>query len=141
MNHLSIVKPTLPSDPPKIETMTDANITLSWMPSSNDDDMYIVEHQCIDGTWQQAGETKDTNMTVETSPERTNVYRVVAKNEFGTSEPTKALTVEQRAGPPLKVENLSVEAIGVDKATLSWQTPKTVQGHIDVPTQYEVCKR
>jgi hypothetical protein len=93
------------SDAPKLEKVDKDSIKLAWSPAEFPKHAkpskvtYTVEEK--DGSdWKPvAKDVKDATSTVKgIAPDKVHELRVVAKNEFGASEPTQAVKVDKRAG-------------------------------------------
>ena len=135
-------KPEMPSDAPVVTDLTEETVSLSWKPSPSDSVTYTIQNKILDGDWQTVQENiSDTKATVPTDPSKENLYRVIAKNEFGESKPTKEATVSKRAGPPEAMTKPTCEKRGLDGALVSWTPAKNTDGFVDIPITYTVEKR
>ena len=79
--------------------MTNDSVTLSWSPADKHVKTYSVQSQVADGEWtnEKTG-IKGTKETLKSNPAEEKLYRVVAVNEYGESEPTNTVKVAKRAG-------------------------------------------
>lgn len=91
----------MPGAPKHLEAdkITDASVDLSWKPAPTDKDRvvdyYAIERKTAEsGRWRQVAKTKDCHITVDgLYPEEFYIFRVVAVNEIGKSEPTNSVDV------------------------------------------------
>ena len=94
-------------EPPKVSKLEKDSCALSWSEAKLPKNAkpspltYIVEVK-VNGAkeWKEiAKDLRDTKFSVkDIQPDKEYEYRVVAKNEFGSSKPSKAVKVEKRAG-------------------------------------------
>ena len=127
-------------DAPKLTSQNEDSVSLTWEASPSGGVTYVVERQSGAG-WEPVTECKDNSATLSACPSKESSFRVFAKNDFGTSDPTKAVKVKKCGAAPATVQKLAVQAIESDAAKLSWKPPVIPDGHIDIPVKYEISKR
>jgi hypothetical protein len=95
------------TSPPTLTKVNKHEIVLSWNSAETPKGAivtpitYTVQaKESTTDEWKPVADgVKDTNAIVKgMAPEKEYALRVQAKNEFGTSDPTEAVTLAQRAG-------------------------------------------
>jgi hypothetical protein len=106
--------------------MKDNKATLSWEKGQGDDLQYVVEKLGPNGEWQTVLETKDTKCPLQDlSSDREHEYRVSARNEVGSSQPTPSVKVAKQMVPPeLPNDAPKIEKMDNKHVTLSWLAGK-----------------
>lgn len=121
------------------DNITDSSVDLSWRPSPADPDSpvdyYAIERKTADTSrWRQVGKTKSeiTRFTAEgLYPEEFYIFRVVAVNEIGRSEPTNSVDVMTPASAD------DVEEVSLALSTTS--EPKSITP-LDRPSRPSVTR-
>jgi hypothetical protein len=99
--------PVIAKDAPKTSKLENDSAELSWSAATLPEDAkpspstYTVEMKEGDGKdWKPVAMdlSETTHKVKDVKPDKEYEIRVVAKNEFGESEPTKAVKIEKRAG-------------------------------------------
>ncbi|XP_064646398.1 twitchin-like isoform X5 [Lineus longissimus] len=134
--------------PPTVSDVKDNSLTLSWDGAETPPDgkpspmTYTIETKdCTDGKWRPLVEgLQDTNFNVDgVNPDTEYSYRVKAKNEFGESEPSDAVNVAKRAGPPLMPEaEPEYSEVNTESVTVSWKPAETAKGFLESPITYNI---